>query len=378
MGLRESVRKGINDKLKDDIAFIAIEDSISDVDTFVSTGCTELDIKCANGPNGGIPITKITEITGQEGTGKSLMAMHIMANAQKMGGLAVYIDPEHGLNTDFARQIGLTVEDIIHVLPTSMEDVFITVNEICQHLEEEQVAAKKEKRDPEHKFVVVVWDSIAATPTKHDRDGENPDPSSSIGVKARILSKNIPMWLNYASKYKIGFVLVNQLRTMIGAMPGQDPWVSPGGKAVPFYSSLRIRLSSIGKLKNKDKTVVGIKTRAKIVKNRFGPPHRIAQFPIYFTHGIDDEESLMEALTGNGLVKSSGGRNGSMFHIKGDSKDTATKQFDFKLKMYTDQEFREKIKNVAYQNLVIAMTDPRMEELELSRDGDDDKGDEDE
>lgn len=369
-----SLIKNLNKKMKEEMAFMIVdEDPVTDVKTFISTGCTALDTIISNSEIGGAPVGKIMEITGMEGTGKSLMAMHMMADTQKNGGLAVYIDSEHSLDTDFATRIGLDVKNnFIHVFPSCVEDVFTTINVISEELKKDEEEAKKNKTDPRYKFVIIVWDSIAATPTKLDRDAENPDPSSSIGVKARTLGKNIPMLLSTAWKKNIAFVFINQLRMKIGTMPGQDPFDAPGGKSIPYYSSVRIRLSSIGKLKisSTDSTVVGIQTRAKVIKNRFGPPHRTVDFPIYFTHGIDNEESIIDILEKNGKIKKiNKGRNGSFFQFDGDTEEM--KKREMKNRMITDSVTKQKAINLLHGCLIKNLEDPRKLELELDENTED-------
>ena len=308
------LRKKLNKKIDDDVVFVLMEDSVTDVETWVSTGCTELDMIISNSKEGGIPIGKITEITGQEATGKSLMAMQIMANAQKAGGLVVYIDTEQALNSDFATRVGLDLQNnFLHITSTTIENVFTIIQEITADLAEREAAAKKEKKEPEYKFAIIVCDSVAATPAKADLDSDNPDPTSSVALKPRVLSKNVPFLLKTIMRSRVGVVFVNQLRQIIGAMPGQDPWIAPGGKAIPYYSSVRIRLTAMGKLRDKkDNSIYGVKTKAVIKKTRFGPPHRSAEFPIYFSYGIDDEESIVNVLTSAKLIKKAlRGRNGT-------------------------------------------------------------------
>ena len=366
----DSMKKRINKRIKDEVAFVLMEDSVSDVERWVSTGCRELDYKISNSPKGGIPIGKITEIAGLEGTGKSLMAMQIMANAQRDGGLAVYIDTEQGLNSDFAERVGLDIsKGFIHVTSITVEDVFILINEISAELKDMEAEAKKKKVDPEYKFAVVIWDSVAATNPKADLIAENPDPTSTVALKPRILSKNVPLLLKTAWKQNIGFVFINQLRMIIGAMPGQDKYVSVGGKAIPYYSSLRIRLQSIGKMKDKsDNSIYGIKTRATVKKTRFGPPLRKAEFPIYFSYGIDNEESVRDVLSKSGhIVRVSKGRNGVGYKLKGETEDCSLPEL--KHRMRFDKTTKDLIETYLSEVLVKDLKDPRLIELEVVGEG---------
>lgn len=371
----DSIRERVNKKIKDEVAFILMEDSVSDVTRWVSTGCRELDYKISNSSEGGIPIGKITEITGLEATGKSLMAMQIMANAQKDGGLVVYIDTEQGLNSDFARRVGLDITNhFMHITSITVEDVFVLINEISAELQSMEKEAKKKKQEPEYKFALFVWDSVAATNPKVDLIEENPDPTATVALKPRILSKNVPMLLKTAWKQNIGFVFINQLRMVIGAMPGQDKYISVGGKAIPYYSSLRIRLQSIGKLKDKTGTIYGIKTRATVKKTRFGPPHRKAEFPIYFSYGIDNEESALAVLTKSSHIKRiNHGKNGNGYLLSGETEELSLAEL--KSKMRFDNDIKSKVTQYLSEALVIDLKDPRLIELEVVEEGQDEQGD---
>lgn len=359
--------KNLNKKMKDNVAFeLEAEDgSISDVNLFIPTGCTELDYIIRNEPGGGIPVGKISTVSGLEATGKSLFAMQVMANAQKMGGFCVYLDTEQGLNTDFAKRVGLDWQnDFVHIKQISCEEVITVINETAELVHKKKKDAKEKKEKPEHEFAIIVWDSIAATPTKLDLESENPDPGSSIAVKPRILSKNMNMLLRNAQRQNIAFLFVNQLRERIGGMPGQDPHVEPGGKAVPFAASVRIRLQSIGKMKDSDGDIFGVQTRAKVIKNRFGPPHRQAEFPIYFSYGIDDEESMVKVLTKHKKVESRpGGRNGTQYKFVGI--DGEYNLIEFKRKIRNEPEFRKIADKFMEESLVKNLVDPRNIELEV-------------
>lgn len=374
MNFAENLKKKLNKKLTKEVAFLIQEDSPSDVKQWIPTGCTELDIKISNDSKGGIPVGKITEISGHEATGKSLLALQIMANAQKMGGYCIYIDTEQGFNTDFAKRVGLDIDNnFMHIVSISVEDVFTLINEVAAEIREKKKA--KEKNQPE--FYVIVWDTVAATYTQHDLDAEDPDPQASIAMKPRILSKNVPFVLQTIAKYDIAFICLNQLRTIIGAMPGQDPYVSVGGKAIPYYSSVRIRLQTRGKLKDKkDNSIYGMKTKAKVQKTRFGPPHRIAEFPIYFSYGIDDEESMVNVLSKAGTVKKrNAGRHGTQYSFSKKLFDPQATEMiaeynlvGFKAQLRKNKKYRETAQKLMSDVLIKDMKDPREVELEVVTD----------
>lgn len=364
-----------NKKSNGEVAFLIEDGSVTDVKTWIPIGSEPLNFMIGNRRNGGIPVGKLSAIEGLESTGKSLMSMQIMANAQKMGGLAIYMDTEHALNVDFAERVGLDVKNnFIHMFPPTVEMAFTIIYELIESLQKEEQAAKKEKRELPYKFVVLVWDSVTATPTKNDVDTQNPDPASSIGVKARTLSKNMQTLCGMAGRNNLAIVFINQLRRKIGAMPLEDPWDIPGGKAIPYYSSLRIRLQAIGKIKvNTTKETVGVKTRAKILKTRFGPAFREATFPIYFTHGIDDEESILDCLLEHGIIeKKKGGQKGLLFYFSEDGEDTALVKREFKGKLMLDPEFRKRAIDALESVLVKDLADPR--KLETETDEEDAEG----
>lgn len=366
--------------MKDDVAMVFEDldelDPITNVKTFIPTGCTELDYCITNGSGGGIPVSKITSIAGLEATGKSLFAMQVMANAQKMGGLCVYVDTEQGLNPDFAKRIGLDLtKNFIHMgKMVSCEEVFIIIRTLCEQIHKDKIEAKKEKREPEHPFAIIVWDSIDSTPTNHDLTTENPDPTTQIAMKPRILSKNIKMLLKTAQREDVAFLFINQLRTNIGAAFGQDKYIEPGGKAVPYYASVRMRITSIGKMKAADGDVHGINTRVKVIKNRFGPPHRSAEFPIYFSYGFDDEESIVNVLKKKDVIgHKKGGRNGTQYFFK-DDENTTYNIVKFKSGIRSDPTMRAKAMKYMDEAMIKNLIDPRDLELEVvsNEDGEDD------
>lgn len=353
--------------LKDDYVFLDGEDgSVDDVTTFISTGCTALDYIMTNRRDGGIPVGKIIEISGMPHSGKSLMAIHICAEAQRMGGLCIYLDPENAFSDDFAKRVGLDVDCDTFWMPKppppTIEALFSFLFDLGHQIDE----LKKSKEWP-YKFVVVIWDSVAATPCAADVQAENPDPGANVGLKPRIISKNLTTFLGMASKKDIALVCLNQLRNRIGAMPGQDPYVAPGGNAIPFYSSIRLRIKPTGKLKEKGDNgeIIGVKTEVKVEKTRFGPPFRKSEFPIYFTHGIDDPESIIDALEKKkGINVGSGGQKGKMIWFEGEPKESAIRKVDFKKQFLTDPVFKSRVLDVFEKVMTRDMTDPRLRDLD--------------
>lgn len=339
----------------------------SDVKKFISTGSTLLDYAISNQDNGGVPVGKITEIAGHEGTGKTLFGMQICANAQKDGALIFYIDAERSLNTDFAKRVGLDTdsEHFVYMPLSNLEEVFSVMFAIFHQIDEWE-----KKKQFNYPYVVIIWDSVAASSPKENVNAENPDPTSNVGLAARILSKNIPLLLDQTGRKNVAQVFLNQLRTKIGAPAFSDPWITPGGKAIPFYSSVRIRLASVGKIKAKDE-VVGIKTKAKVVKSRFGPPYREAEFGIYFTKGVDDSESIIDFLKTRGVVKTrKGGAKGNLFGMKDWPDEDYITRVEFRKKLNREPEFRKKILDDVSVLLKKNLVDPDEEEQTVDESGD--------
>ncbi len=329
-----------------------IEDGLpTDVKLFISTGSTLLDLIISNKKDGGIPVGKITELYGHESTGKTLLAMQIAANTQKLGGLVIYIDPEHALNSDFAERVGLNLEkDFIHMTPSSMEKVFEALYKIFHWLDD------LEKKDKfKYPCVSIFWDSIPATPAQEDLDKENPNPTANVGLMSRVLSKNLKQLLGVSGRKNVALVFLNQLRTKIGAMPGEDPYNTVGGKSLPYYASVRVRLSSTGKIKDKNDEVIGITTRGEVKKTRFGPPHRKVDFEIYFTKGVDNIESLIGYGKKKGAIKSkNGGPKGTIFIV---DKEEFSK-VELKSKIINDSMFKDKILTMIESSLIKNLEDP--------------------
>ncbi len=361
-GLKELSKKMSKD-LKDLMITLDPEEDSSEPKYWVSTGCSALDYNISNRRNGGLPVGKLITLAGNSASGKSLMAAHICANTQKMGGLPIYIDAEQSFNHDFAGRIGLDTEHNFWYpeAPSSVEDVFTFLFSLGHQIDE----LEKSGEWP-YKFITIVWDSVASSPCKADLTTENPDPTATVGLKPRILSKNFSTFLKMFSKKNILLVCINQLRTNIRAQPFSDPWVEPGGNALPFYSSVRIRLSSIGKLKTEEKETIGVKTQAEVMKTRFGPPHRKCEFPIYFTHGIDDEESILTSvLDKGGIDEYAGGAKGKQLGFKGEPKENAIPRLEFKKKFMTDKDFKKRVLDAFDKVMALDLSDPRLKELSV-------------
>jgi recombination protein RecA len=300
--LAEVLLDSLNKKQKDQkIAFFLDDDSDgapTNVNGWVSTGAAMLDVAISNRPYGGIPVGRITELTGLEQSGKSLLSAHILAETQRQGGIAVLIDTETAVSREFFDAIGVDVSKLLYVSVDTVEDIFQTIETIIEKVREKDAS----------KLVTVVVDSVAAASTKKEMEADY-DQDGYATAKAIIISKALRKITNTIGRQKIAVIFTNQLRQKLNAMAFSDPWTTSGGKALAFHASVRLRLKNVGQIKMKvdgqDK-IVGISVRAQVVKNRLGPPLRSADFDIFFDRGIDNYGSWLGVLKDNKLVKQGG------------------------------------------------------------------------
>ena len=243
---------------------------------------------------GGFPRGRIIEIFGPESSGKTTLTLTAVAQAQKRGGLAGFIDVEHALDPSYARKLGVNLDDLLVSQPGSGEEAL----RICETL------VRSNALD------VIVLDSVAALVTKAELEGEIGD--AVVGAQARLMSNALRKLTSFISKARTVCIFTNQIREKIGVMFG-NPETTPGGKALKFYSSMRVDIRRIGAIKTSDGTVTGNRTRIKLVKNKVAPPFTEAEFDIMYAEGISSVGSLLDlALEKNILEK-----RGSWLSYKG-------------------------------------------------------------
>lgn len=268
------------------------------VKEWVGTGSTMLDLAISNRKYGGFPVGRVSEITGLEQSGKSLLAAHALLNTQKKGGLAVYIDTENAIATEYLTAIGLNLKDMLYIPLETVEDIFETVDVIID----------KVRSSDKDRLVTIVIDSIAGASTKTEMAADF-DKDGYATAKALIISKAMRKITNLIGRERICLIITNQLRQKLNAPAFSDPWTTPGGKGIPFHASVRLRLSSIGAIKAKREgrdEIVGSRVKAKLVKNRVGPPLRECEYEVYFDSGIDDYSSWLTTMKEYNLVGQSG------------------------------------------------------------------------
>jgi len=250
----------------------------------ISTGALSLDLALGVG---GLPRGRVVEVYGQESSGKTTLALHIIANAQKSGGLAAFVDAEHALDPNYASRLGVKLDDLLVSQPNSGEEALTITEQLV----------KSGALD------VVVVDSVAALAPQAELDGSMGD--SHVGLQARLMSQAMRKLTSAISQTKTLCLFTNQIREKIGVMFG-NPETTPGGRALKFYSSVRLNVQRIGAIKEASGTVVGNRTRVKVVKNKVAPPFTEAEFDILYARGISWEGSVLDAALSYNVVTKRG------------------------------------------------------------------------
>jgi recombination protein RecA len=249
----------------------------------VPTGAINLDAAIGVG---GIPRGRVTEIYGPESSGKTTLCLHVVANAQRMGGVAAFIDAEHALDTEYARKLGVDVEALLISQPDTGEQAL----EICE------ILVRSGAVD------IVVIDSVAALVPKAEIEGDMGE--SHMGLQARLMSQALRKLTGSIARSKTIVIFINQLREKIGVMFG-NPETTTGGKALKFYASVRLDIRRIGPVKEKEE-IVGSHVRVKVVKNKVAPPFKQAEFDIMYAEGISHTSLLVDIGAESGIIEKSG------------------------------------------------------------------------
>jgi len=338
--------------------FLDEEENPADVKDWVSTGSSMLDLAISNRPHGGLPVGKMVEFNGLEGTGKSLISAHIVANTQKKDGVAVYIDTENAAAPDFWKSLGVDLKKMVYVQAETVEDIFENMEKII-------AVVRKSNKD---RILTIVVDSVAAASCKTEQESDHGKDGYAT-TKSIVISKAMRKITNMIGKQKVLTVFTNQLRQNLNAMAFGDKYVVSGGKALPYHCSVRVRLNNTGKLK-KGTDVIGNSCKAVIVKNRMGPPQKSAEFEIYYDSGIADYASWIKVMKENKLVT----QGGAYYTYKPDNGEPIKfMSKDFVEIMESDSSLKEQVYQKICDAVVMKYKDPNskiVEDAELSTEDD--------
>lgn len=258
-------------------------ESIPDVPV-ISTGSFSLNLALGIG---GLPRGRIVEVYGPESSGKTTLALHVIANAQAAGGKAAFVDAEHALDPIYARKIGVKLDELLVSQPTSGEEALTIMDSLVRS----------------GALDIVVIDSVAALTPRAEIDGEMGD--SHVGLQARLMSQAMRKLTGNIAHSKTLCIFTNQIREKIGVMFG-NPETTPGGRALKFYTSVRLDIRRIGQIKDSTGRVMGNRTRVKVVKNKMAPPFREAEFDIFYAQGISWEGSVLDTAIKMNVVSKRG------------------------------------------------------------------------
>ncbi len=295
----------------------------------ISTGALSLDIALGVG---GVPRGRIVEIYGPESSGKTTLCLHIVAEAQKKGGIAAFIDAEHALDVQYARKLGVRTDDLLISQPDTGE----------QALDIAEMLVRSGSID------ILVVDSVAALVPKAELEGEMGD--AHMGVQARLMSQALRKLTGTISKSQTCLIFINQIRMKIGVMFG-NPETTTGGNALKFYASQRLDIRRIGTIKNGDE-VIGSRTRVKVVKNKVAPPFREAEFDVLYGTGISREGDLLDMAVEHDVVE----KSGSWYSFQGTRLGQGRDQVREALK--SKPELYEEIERLLLGKLGIATSPP--------------------
>ena len=325
--------------------FLDEQEDPSTISDWVSTGSSMLDLAISNRPHGGLPVGRIVELTGLEGTGKSLVCAHIVADTQKKGGKALFIDTENSESREFWKSLGvdLSKSKLMYSQAETVEDIFDRIEKAITFI----------RKDHPDLLLTIIVDSVAAASTKAELESDHGKDGYATG-KSIIISKAMRKITNMIGRQKVLLIFTNQLRQNLNAMAFGDKYIVSGGKALAYHCSVRVRLNNTGKLKMGE-LVIGNECKAVVVKNRMGPPQRQANFDIYFDSGIADYGSWIKVLKDQNLIKQGGAY---YTYKKDDGSEWKFQSKDFVTVMKTDKELGEEIYMKICDVVIMKYKDP--------------------
>jgi len=277
--------KSLNKDHGSRIAFnLSVDESPTHINKWVSTGIRQLDYTISNRRNGGMPCGRIIEVFGPPSIGKSHLAYQVARSTQSMGGIVIYVDTENATSIELLESLGINIKkQFVFVETACTEEVFaVTESTIMK-------AKALDKDVP----ITIIWDSVAASSPKAELIGDY--DQNSIGLQARAISKGMRKITQIIGATNTLWLILNQTRTKIGVLYG-DPTTTSGGMAIPFHSSVRIKLGAGSQIKNKEGDIIGINVSAKTIKNKVAPPFRTCHFEIHFGVGIKEHEQITDLL----------------------------------------------------------------------------------
>ena len=323
--------------------FLDEKENPAEITDWISTGSSILDLAISNRPHGGLPVGRLVEFNGLEGTGKSMMAARICAETQKKGGLAVIIDTENSGSPEFWKSLGVNLSGLLYVQCETVEDIF-------DQMEKMIAIVRKSNKD---RILTIIVDSVAAASTKTELESDHGKDGYATG-KSIIISKAMRKITTMIGRQKVLIVFTNQLRQNLNAMAFGDKYVVSGGKALAYHCSVRVRLNNTGKLK-KGEEVIGNECKAVVVKNRMGPPQRTANFDIYFDSGIADYSSWIKVLKENNLIKQGGAY---YTYKKDDGSEWKFQSKDFVATLQEEKSLKEEIYLKICDSVIMKYKDP--------------------
>lgn len=325
----------LNKKFKDQgqvVFTLNDKENPSEIVDWIGSGNSVADLLVSNTAHGGFAVGRLTEITGLESSGKSLLAGHAIASTQKKGGLAIYIENETSLFKAFLETLGVDVSKMLYVNLDTVEDIFAAIEDIITKVREKN----------KNRLVTIVVDSIAAASSKTEMEADY-DKAGYNTTKAIVISQAMRKLMPMIAKQRICLICINQLREKVGlTMPGADKYVVPGGKAIGFHATTRLRVATTGKIKMKIggvDEIVGTTIKVKVVKSKLGPANRECEYEAFYNSGIKDYTNWIDVLLKYGKAEKVGMSYQVVDQITGEIHKYSGKNWEEVLK--TNLEVRE-------------------------------------